>query len=509
MIPTGFYQKQQPKKPQKEAEIFCYYTDNKNYKLPKENLAIFHNLDQPHSLKRVVLLVAVGKEGWDCKSLASVVLPRRETTKIFVLQACCRCLREVEDAKKEKALIYLSPDNYQTLEQELKNNYRLTINDIQVKQENTIQAQIRKPQLGTLKYKQIRATYEIICKKEANPTKDLKSFSMQEIKERFSTDYHTKTAEIGKDGLVKEKISEKKKENFTENFDFSWIDFIYKLAKSLYWQNELNEANLSRLYEKELKPIYKEITSEMEWIKKHPILKLSDIISDVAGYFLNEVRYQKNEITEETEIQLLEWNITPAFIPFYSTAGAPHILMPEIEKQDFEGRHGYKNYPEHMEKDFFNNDNNADPQDISYNYIPYKLDSNFEKNALTEMLKYEALETYEVYYNGYKNKNLQSFWIQTPRGKYTPDFLILKRKECKKYQKSTKNKKNAENAEIEKVLILETKGSIYYTDNDFRAKENFVKKTFLSHNKKFQYHCFVDEENKNDFKKQETGYWKY
>ena len=45
----------------------------------------------------------------------------------------------------------------------------------------------------------------------------------------------------------------------------------------------------------------------MEWIKKHPILKLSDIISDVAGYFLNEVRYQKNEITEETKIELLEW----------------------------------------------------------------------------------------------------------------------------------------------------------------------------------------------------------
>ena len=76
-----------------------------------------------------------------------------------------------------------------------------------------IQAQIRKPQLGTLKYKQIRATYEIICKKEANPTKDLKSFSMQEIKERFSTDYHTKTAKIGKDGLVKEKISENKRKN--------------------------------------------------------------------------------------------------------------------------------------------------------------------------------------------------------------------------------------------------------------------------------------------------------
>ena len=103
--------------------------------------------------------------------------------------------------------------------------------------------------------------------------------------------------------------------------------------------------------------------------------------------------------------------------------------MPEIEKQDFEGRHGYKNYPEHMEKDFFNNDNNADPQDISYNYIPYKkMDSNFEKNALTEMLKYEALETYEVYYNGYKNKNLQSFWIQTPQRKIHPRLFNSQKK---------------------------------------------------------------------------------
>ena len=49
-----------------------------------------------------------------------------------------------------------------------------------------------------------------------------------------------------------------------------------------------------------------------------------------------------------------------------------------------------------------------------------------------------------------QNKNLQSFWIKTPRGKYTPDFLILKRKDNKKYQNSTKNIKNAE---IEKVLI--------------------------------------------------------
>ena len=40
---------------------------------------------------------------------------------------------------------------------------------------------------------------------------------------------------------------------------------------------------------------------------------------------------------------------------------------------------------------------------------------------------------------------------QNPRGKYTPDFLILKRKECKNYQKSTIIKKHRQtNAEIDR-----------------------------------------------------------
>ena len=43
--------------------------------------------------------------------------------------------------------------------------------------------------------------------------------------------------------------------------------------------------------------------------------------------------------------------------------------MPEIEKQDFEGRHGYKNYPSIWKKIFLIILKNADPQDISYNYM--------------------------------------------------------------------------------------------------------------------------------------------
>jgi hypothetical protein len=120
------------------------------------------------------------------------------------------------------------------------------------------------------------------------------------------------------------------------------------------------------------------------------------------------------------------------------------------------------------------------------------MDSKFEQNALAEMLKLIELKNLEVYFNGYKNEKLQSFWIQTPRGHYTPDFLILKRRENKKYKKNNV-------IPIEKVLIIETKGKPYYNE-EFREKEKFVKNEFLKYNKHFKYHCFVDI-GKNDFRK--------
>ena len=152
----------------------------------------------------------------------------------------------------------------------------------------------------------------------------------------------------------------------------------------------------------------------------------------------------------------------------------------------------YQRHPEDMIEDYFSSANNIDPQDISFNYIPYTMDSEFEQNALAEMLKMAEMKKLEVYFNGYKDERLQSFWIQTPRGRYTPDFLLIKREGNKKYSSSQYIK-------IDKVLIVETKGEIYYND-EFRAKEKFIKEEFLNHNPAFNYHCFIDE-GKNDFSK--------
>jgi len=145
----------------------------------------------------------------------------------------------------------------------------------------------------------------------------------------------------------------------------------------------------------------------------------------------------------------------------------------------------YKRHPEDFEVDFFNPNNSIDPQDISFNYAPYKFDSRFEINALREMLKMSDLKEngLEVYYNGYnENRDLQNFFIKTPDGVYTPDFLIIKR--AKKF--------------INKVLILETKGKIY-DDEEFRKKERFVQNEFMARNPNFSYAKFVDDKNDNDF----------
>ena len=149
-----------------DAEIFRFYRgvkkSQKAWALPKDSDAVFNNLDQPHVKKRVVLLVAIGTEGWDCKSLTAVALPRRETTKNFVLQTTCRCLREVVSAKDETALDRAGEGNYDTLDKELKENYSLSIADLRVHADETVNVLLRKPKLGRLRFKNVRRRYSII-----------------------------------------------------------------------------------------------------------------------------------------------------------------------------------------------------------------------------------------------------------------------------------------------------------------------------------------------------------
>ena len=97
-----------------------------------EDIRNFNNLDVPGNEgneKQFVVLVEKGKEGWNCRSLFGVALYRNPKSKIFVLQATMRCLRAITD-ERLTATVFLSKENYDTLDDELHKNFNMEISDI-------------------------------------------------------------------------------------------------------------------------------------------------------------------------------------------------------------------------------------------------------------------------------------------------------------------------------------------------------------------------------------------
>lgn len=101
-----------------------------------DDLREFKLLDTAESQKQFVLLVGKGKEGWNCRSLFSVALYRKPNSTIFVLQATMRCLRSITELQ-QKGLVCLSSENLAILKNELECNFRMTVNDLTHKNEDT------------------------------------------------------------------------------------------------------------------------------------------------------------------------------------------------------------------------------------------------------------------------------------------------------------------------------------------------------------------------------------
>lgn len=117
--------------------------------------------------------------------------------------------------------------------------------------------------------------------------------------------------------------------------------------------------------------------------------------------------------------------------------------------------------------------------------MPYHADSGFEARFLNELLSFSVIEKLdlEVYYNG--DRALTEFKIKCYKpsggkwqyiGMYTPDFLIIQRKNDRI---------------IDKAVIVETKGSIYANDPNFQAKKRFAETEFVTkNNESFGYKRF-------------------
>lgn len=103
-----------------------------------EDLRLFSQLDVVGSEgneRQFIILVEKGKEGWNCRSLFGVALFRSPKSKVFVLQSTMRCMRRITD-KPQTATVFLSKENFDTLDAELHKNYNMDIKDLKKAKDN-------------------------------------------------------------------------------------------------------------------------------------------------------------------------------------------------------------------------------------------------------------------------------------------------------------------------------------------------------------------------------------
>jgi type III restriction enzyme len=111
-----------------------------------DDLREFLRLDSEVSEKQFILLVNKGKEGWNCRSLFGVALHRKPKSRIFLLQATMRCLRAITQ-EQQSGSVYLSQENLTVLEEELEENFRLSIDEVRQsgKESKTIEVRLVPP----------------------------------------------------------------------------------------------------------------------------------------------------------------------------------------------------------------------------------------------------------------------------------------------------------------------------------------------------------------------------
>ena len=469
-----------------KSEILKYYTnvgkkDPERYHIPKENLIHFYNLSSPTSKFRIVLLVEVGTEGWDCPSLTSVVLPRQDSGNVLVLQTTCRCLREVDDASNEQALIYLDSSNYDILDNELNQYYHLRISDINNKEKDYKDYPVYKikNEIGKVEYNNV---YDKYIEIEEPLNNDDYNKALLEYDFEVFKSYNPFSNQIGKTTISEDGLNN----NITyftiesnNDYTYSFTDFIYELEKSSFG---LMSSSKLMDYESSLKKIYDVIHKKenLDWIINHPHVSTYDVCKDIMKIFARRVQCKKEVITDKVKINLLDWEMKEKpTIRIYETD--KDLIMPENSYDDMEDSIYYDDNLKEIKRRF--EDKMKYPnKEKSFNYLPYKFDSSYEKTFLKNVLSNITDYDLEVYYNGYKNNLLESLKIITPYGKYTPDFVILKKNHS---------------GDIEKIMLIETKGDPFVTE----SKEEFVKTKFLENNPNYSYIRIGDTSDTNEYNK--------
>ena len=472
----------------------------RKYAEPEGSEAAFAMLDSPTSKIRIVLLVQIGKEGWDCKSLTGVVLPHEGACpKNMVLQTSCRCLRQVVRGEQEKALVWMNRWNADKLNKELKQQQNITLQEFSKKPEPAKKrierfSRMDKQQVPPIDFFQLKVEYETQVIEEQPDTATLLADESLKQKANRSLVY---VQDFEGNMLGYEEL---RKEN-GESFTFHW--WLQKIAKESMGALSMKEL---KQYEAQLHKLFDEITiadeqdgkyrtENMEYdhyqiranirkafVPKRDFRISEEVVPDTAT-ILSVEQPMTLDVEDDSRFypsekvvkEILAWDNDPGKMEL------PPEVKAVVEKMKAAGFSDTD--IQMMVKDKLPKDEYPE-RNQTYHYLPYRFDSNLEKeyfaNGLIPLMKDKQLE---YYFNG--DDTLTEFKIRCYRrvgkhwqydGLYYPDFLVLSR--------------DAE-GRIDRICIIETKGEVYAAK--FKERLEFMRDVFVPknneafHRKRFQF----------------------
>ena len=468
--------------------ILKYHGGNKSYPQPEDSETEFASLDTDFSCIRIVLLVQIGKEGWDCKSLTGVILPQKGVCPTnMVLQTSCRCLRQVVKNADETALIWLNKFNADTLNKQLKQQQNISLQELnQGKHKKQIMIErfprIKLLDVPPIDFYQLKVSYQTLTTEE-HPHTDEKLAD-----EKIFTE--ADVALIHRQDLSGNILGHYMVE--TEEGEYiSFRRWLYLITKESF--RTLPPENLKR-HEEALRKIFERITVKDESgnTRYDSRYDQTDIRSLIRKAFVPKRDFTVREEIVPCDASLLQIErlVSPISVendkPFYpSQEDVKTIIDWDENAQDKVLSPEELALIEKMKQMGYRMPEPADPhpeRKQTYHYLPYRFDSRLEREFFKDsILPYLKGKPLEIYFNG--DSSLTEFNINCYKqvgkewryiGKYTPDFLLLSRKD---------------DGKIHRIIIIETKGEGFAAK--FADRKKFMETEFIQkNNERFGYERF-------------------
>lgn len=354
-----------------------------------EDIRDFNNLDvvgTVGSKKQFILLVNKGREGWNCRSLFSVALFRSPKSKVFVLQATMRCLRKITDTQ-QTATVYLSKDNMDILDDELKKNFRTSIEELKNKTESKrkqVSVRVKEP-LQTIKMKRLHYEYFM----ETKQYSDAISFGIDELDTE-----HYDAVKYVKDGMTTGAVvNQSEVNNIVEKYKYSEVTLVAEIAK--YFPN-VKCTEISKMLRESKDGMEQILTA----VNEH-----NEIIYDILVPVIFKTLYSvdKTIVKENVEVRLLK---KPKTGGTYQFSGNEDLIVTQDSNDSIVSKN----------------------KDKSFHADTYVFDSMPEKKLFLKLLASRRVE--QTYFTGMFTADQTDFYVpyidpeSNQLRKYYPDFLL-------------------------------------------------------------------------------------